>query len=156
MKPLIVLFSVFAISLLVIKIIRGNFEFALSGRIAMSTMLIFTAIGHFAYTKGMTMMLPDFIPYKTETVYLTGIIEIVAALGLFLPNFRIIMGWLLIVFFILILPANIYAAIKNVDYQKATYDGNGLNYLWFRIPLQILFIVWIYLSAIKTKLVTIE
>jgi uncharacterized membrane protein len=149
MKPLMVLLSVFAVSLLTTKFVRGNFEFALSGRIAMSAMLLFTAIGHFAFTKGMSMMLPDFVPYKTEVVYLTGIIEIAAAIGLFIPNFRILTAWLLIAFFILILPANIYAAIKHIDYQKGTFDGNGLTYLWFRVPLQILFIVWTYLSAIK-------
>lgn len=149
MKPLIVLLSVFAVSLLTTKFVRGNFELALSGRIAMSAMLVFTAVAHFSFTKGMAMMLPDFIPFKTETVYLTGIIEIVAAIGLFIPNFRIVTAWLLIAFLILILPANIYAAIKHIDYQKGTFDGNGLTYLWFRVPLQILFIIWVYLSSIK-------
>lgn len=149
MTPLIILFSVFTVSLLTTKFVRGNFEFALSGRIAMSAMLLFTAIGHFAFTKGMSMMLPDFIPFKTETVYLTGIIEIAAAIGLFIPKLSIVTAWLLIAFFICILPANIYAAIKQIDYQTGTFDGNGLTYLWFRIPLQILFIVWTYLSAIK-------
>jgi uncharacterized membrane protein len=149
MKPLIILISVFTISILATKIIGGNFELALSGRIAMSAMLLFTAIGHFAFTKGMSLMLPKFIPFKTETVYLTGILEVLAAIGILIPDFTIVTGWLLVVFFILILPANIWAAIKHVDYQKGTFDGNGLTYLWFRIPLQILFIVWIYLSAIK-------
>lgn len=149
MKPLIVLLAVFIVSLLTTKFVRGNFEFALSGRIAMAVMLLFTAIGHFVFTKGMSMMLPDFIPYKTEVVYLTGIIEIAGAIGLFIPNFRILTAWLLIAFFILILPANIYAALKHIDYQKGTFDGNGLTYLWFRVPLQILFIIWTYLSAIK-------
>jgi uncharacterized membrane protein len=115
----------------------------------MSAMLLFTAVGHFAFTKGMAMMLPPFIPYKTEIVYLTGIIEIAAAVGLLIPNLREITAWLLIAFFVLILPANIYAAVKQIDYQKATFEGNGLTYLWFRVPLQILFIIWTYLSAIK-------
>lgn len=150
MKPLIVLLGVFGISLLVTKIFRGNFELALSGRMAMSAMLLFTAVGHFAFTKGMSLMLPDIVPFKTEAVYLTGIIEIAAAIGLFIPNFRMLTAWLLIVFFILILPANIYATIKHIDYQKGTFDGNGIAYLWFRIPLQILFIIWTYLSAIKS------
>ncbi len=149
MKPLIILTSVFAIALVAIKIFNGNYELALSGRIAMSAMLLFTAIGHFIFTKGMSMMLPDFIPFRTEIVYLTGVIEIVAAIGLFIPNFRIITAWLLIVFFILMLPANVYATIKHIDYQKGTFDGDGPIYLWFRIPLQILFIVWTYLSTIK-------
>ena len=151
MKPLIILISVFIISLLVNKIFKGNVEFALSGRIAMLAMLLFTAIGHFEFTKGMSMMLPDFIPFKTETVYLTGVIEIAAAIGLFIPNFRSVTAWLLIVFFILILPANIFAAINHIDYQKGTFDGHGLTYLWFRVPLQVLFIAWTYLSAIKGR-----
>lgn len=95
------------------------------------------------------MMLPDFIPFKVQTVYVTGIIEIAAAIGLFIPNFRIITAWLLIIFLILILPANIYAAIKHIDYQRGTFDGNGPSYLWFRIPLQILFIFWVYFSSVK-------
>lgn len=149
MKPLIILLSVFTLSLLATKIFRSKYEFALSGRIAMSAMLLFTAIGHFAFTKGMAMMLPGFIPYKTEIVYLTGIIEIVAAVGLLIPRFRIITAWLLIVFFFMILPANVYAAMNHVDYQKGTFDGTGPAYLWFRVPLQILFIGWTYFSAIK-------
>lgn len=149
MKPLIVLFLAFVFSLFVTKAFRGNYDFYLSGRIAMSVMLLFTAVGHFAFRKGMAMMLPDFMPYKTALVYLTGSIEIVAAIGLFIPSLRLITAWLLIAFFILILPVNIYASVKHVDYQKATFDGSGLAYLWFRIPLQILFIVWTYLAAIK-------
>ena len=149
MKPLIVLLTVFAVTLLTTKIFRGNYEWTLSGRIAMSVMLLFTAIGHFAFTKGMSLMIPEFIPFKTATVYLTGAVEIILAIGLQIPNYKILTGWLLIIFLILVLPANIYASIKQIDYQKATFDGNGLLYLWFRIPLQILFIVWTYFSVIN-------
>ena len=72
MKPLIVLLTVFIISLLATKIRYKNYQLALSGRIAMSAMLLFTAVAHFAFSKGMAMMVP--VPYKTEIVYLTGII----------------------------------------------------------------------------------
>jgi uncharacterized membrane protein len=61
----------------------------------------------------------------------------------------VLTGWLLILFFILILPANIYAAVRHIDYQKATTEGNGLHYLWFRVPLQLLFIAWAYFFAVK-------
>lgn len=149
MKPLIVLLSVFALCLLTTNVFYGNYEFALSGRIAMSVMLLFTATGHFAFNKGMAMMVPAFVPYKRQVVYLTGIIEIIGALGLFFSDIRILTGWLLIIFFILIVPANIYAAVHHIDYQKGSSDGSGLSYLWFRIPLQVLFILWVYFSAVK-------
>ncbi|HMJ46691.1 MAG TPA: hypothetical protein VK498_05145, partial [Ferruginibacter sp.] len=95
MKPLIVLLGVFAIFLIVIKIFKGRYEFALPGRIAMSAMLIFTAMAHFAFTEGMEMMLPSFIPYKTQVVYLTGIIEFAAAIGILIPAYRAITVFLL-------------------------------------------------------------
>jgi uncharacterized membrane protein len=59
-------------------------------------------------------------------------------------------GIALIIFFLLILPANIYAAIKKVDYEKATYEGKGIGYLWFRVPLQIFFIAWVYYFAVTS------
>ena len=149
MKLLVFLLIVFAIALLAIKIIFHKYEIALSARIAMSAMLVVTAIGHFAYTRGMKLMIPCFIPFKTEIVYLTGIIEIMAAIGLLIPQFRVLSAWLLILFFVLLLPANIKAAIEHVNFEKGTYDGKGLNYLWTRIPLQIIFIIWTYLSSIR-------
>jgi len=151
MIPLIVLLTVFCFSLLLLKLFRKSLDFALAGRIAVSVMLLFTAVGHFAFTEGMAMMLPPFIPYKQEVVYFTGLIEIAAAFGLLIPRFRLITAWLLVVFFILVMPANIYAAIEHVNYQNATLDGNGPAYLWFRVPLQVFFIIWVYLSAIRRR-----
>jgi len=149
MKPLVVLLSSFVIAIFIIKIVNKGYNFALSARIAMSIMLCFTAIGHFAFTKGMSMMIPQFIPFKTSLVHLTGLFEILLAIGLLIPKLKVVSGWTLIIFLLLILPANIYASIHNIDYQKGTFDGNGLSYLWFRIPLQFLFIAWTYFSSIR-------
>lgn len=149
MKPLIVLVSTFAIALLVMKLTKGAFDFSLSGRIAMSAMLIFTAVGHFAFTKGMAKMLPEFIPAKTEVVLFTGVLEVILAVGLLLPNYRSTTAWILIIFLILVLPANIKASVENINYQTGDLNGKGLNYLWFRVPLQIFFIFWVYITTIK-------
>ena len=148
MKPLIVLLASFTFALIGIRLTLGYFDFTLAGRIAMSIMLLFTAIGHFAFTKGMAMMIPQFIPFKTALVYLTGIFEIAAAAGLLIPSLYTTTAWLLIAFFVLMLPANIYAAINKVDYQKGDNNGSGINYLWFRVPLQALFIGWVFCSCI--------
>ncbi len=149
MKPLLVLLVTFGIAVFTLKGIRKEYDLALAARMAMSAMLIFTALAHFAYNKGMVMMMPEFIPYKREIVYFTGVIEILAAIGLLLPNVRVHAAWLLILYFVLLLPANINAAIKHIDYQKGNFEGSGLNYLWFRVPLQVLFIIWTYISAIR-------
>lgn len=149
MKPLIVLLVAFIIAIFSIKVIQSDYDFAMSARIAMSVMLVFTSIAHFAFSKGMEMMMPDFIPFKKGMVYFTVLIEILAAIGLLIPTLRTFTAWLLILFFILILPANIHAAIKHVDHEKKSFEGKGIKYLWFRIPLQIFFIVWVYISTIR-------
>jgi uncharacterized membrane protein len=114
----------------------------------MAVMMVFTSIGHFIYTRGMAMMLPSFIPFKKEIVYITGVLEIASAAGLLIPATRTITAWLLIIFFIVLTPANINAAIKHLNMEKGTYDGSGPRYLWFRMPLQVLFIVWVYVSCL--------
>ena len=149
MKPLYVLIGTFILSLMVLKFVSTQIDFTLAGRIAMACMLLFTAIGHFAFTKGMAAMVPDFFPFKTEIVFATGILEIAFAIGLLIPGSALFTGWTLIAFFILILPANIKASLENINYQTGELNGPGLSYLWFRIPMQILFMVWVYFSAIR-------
>lgn len=148
MKPLFTLIITFAISLMCLKFTSGIWQWATAGKIAMAVMLILTAIGHFKFPEGMAMMMPSIIPFKTELVYLTGILEMAASVGLLIPGTQLITAWCLIVFFILILPANIYASIHHVNFEKATYEGQGISYLWFRIPLQLFFIAWVYCSVL--------
>jgi uncharacterized membrane protein len=107
-----------------------------------------TAIGHFKFSDGMTKMIPTIIPFKKEIVFLSGIFEILIGICLLFPQMRYETGVILILFFVFILPANIYAAKHHIDYQKATADGNGLEYLWFRIPMQLFLIVWVWFFAI--------
>jgi uncharacterized membrane protein len=124
--------------------------YQLAGRIAMSVMLLFTAMGHIVYTKGMTMMLPDTVPHKLEIVHVTGILEVLFAIGLFFPTTFKMTGVLLILFFILVLPANVHAALEHIDIQQANTKGPGPQYLWFRVPLQLFFIAWTYLATLST------
>lgn len=148
MKPLFVLIGTFALGCLLFYVITNDAHLFLSGRIAMCIMLVFTSIAHFVFYKGMMMMLPEFVPFKKTVVYVTGIMEILGGICLLIPATQYIAAVLLIAFFILLLPANILAAHKKVELEKATYNGNGLPYLWFRVPLQVLFIAWVWYFAI--------
>ena len=149
MKPLLVLLVSFVLALVTLMLLTGYYKTALAARIGMSAMLLFTAIGHFAFTTGMVMMVPEIVPFKKMVVYLTGIFEIIVAACLLIEFTRVLTGYILVVFLVLMLPANINAAVKKVDFQKADHNGEGLAYLWFRLPLQIFFIAWTYFAAIK-------
>jgi len=149
MPVLIVLLTCFFASLGITRILSGNLEYLLCGNIAMCLMLCFTAIGHFKFPKGMQAMIPEKIPFRKELVIITGIIEIVAGIALLFPFLRHTTGIFLIVFFIMILPANIHAAIRKIDYQKNSFDGKGTGYLWFRIPFQIFLIIWVWYFSVR-------
>ena len=113
------------------------------GNLAMGLMLCFTALGHFLYTKGMALMVPGVIRFKRGMVYLTGVMEVLLGLALLFPGFRFWAGVALIAMLVLMLPANIHAALKRINYETGAYDGPGPRYLWFRVPEQVLFVVWI-------------
>lgn len=144
MKPLIVLITVFSTGLMINRFISGDPKVKHSAAVAMSSMLVFAGIGHFVFAKGMALMLPDFVPFRLSIVYASGLIEIIAAILLLFPAYRSVVGWFLIPFFLLILPSNIYAAAIGLDIETGNLDGPGLCYLWFRVPMQLLLIGWIY------------
>lgn len=148
MKPLLVLLTSFMLTALTFKYLRNDFRLAFSGRIAMALMLLFTASGHFVFVDGMASMLPFSIPYRHEIVYLTGILEIAAALALLFIKQKTYIAWGLLLFFAAVLPANIYAAVHSVNYQTGLQDGEGPMYLFFRVPLQLFFMAWVYCSCL--------
>ena len=142
MKPLLVLLIAFTLILGATHLGGGPANYLLAGNGAMAAMLLFTGLGHFAFTEGMSLMLPEWVPFRRGWVYLTGVLEIGAAAGLLWPVARPFAAWGLLLFFIIALPANIHAARTHLDYQRSQPTGPGLRYLWFRVPLQGLFMAW--------------
>jgi uncharacterized membrane protein len=111
------------------------------GRLGLSLFFVFTAIGHFGKTAGMVAMLPAFLPYRVEVIYLTGILEILGAIGLWIPRLVRLTGVCLIAMLLGFLPVNIYAAFNHVDFGG---HGVGPVYLLLRIPFQVLVLWWTY------------
>ena len=148
MKPLFVLLLASGISYLVLRFFLPAVNPKMAGTIGLSVMLLFTSIGHFKFSKGMAKMLPAFVPNRSAIVFGSGILEIGFAIGLLLTATRMVTGWVLILFFLAILPANIYATTQHLNYETGEANGPGLAYLWFRIPFQLLLLGWTYYFGI--------
>ncbi len=148
MKPLILLLISFLLIGSGIRVYEGAWNMTLAGSAAMAIMLLFTGAAHFKFIAGMTAMLPAFVPFRKAIVYATGILEMIAAVGLLCNNISVGVAWSLIAFFILVLPANIYAALRKINYEKPNEKGPSARYLWFRVPLQLFFIAWVYFFSI--------
>lgn len=149
MKLLAILFTAFILSLLGTYIFQNDWNFLFSGNFGMSVFLFFVGFSHFKFQKGMTMMIPDFIPGKLFWVYFTGIAEIAAGIGLLFPSIRELTAVLLVLFYILVFIANIHSSQKKINIFKADYTGPGMRYLYIeRVPMQIMLIVWTWFFGI--------
>lgn len=100
----------------------------------LSLCFIHFGIGHFVRTDFLINMLPPIIPFRTFIIYATGIIELLIAVALIIPNWGKNGAIAAAVIFATFLPANIYASIYDIG---ATNQGLGLAYLGIRIPLQL-------------------
>jgi len=106
-------------------------------------MLVFTASAHFTRMKeDLVRMVPRWIPAPRAMVYFTGVCELLGAVGLTIPFLQRAAGLALIVFFILVFPANVHAAQTG-----ATLGGRAATPLWLRTPMQLLFIVLTWWST---------
>lgn len=148
MAPLIILLVTFGVLYLVDRFaLAGRLGLPFIGRASMAMMLIATGIAHFTNTDEMIAMMPDFMPAKREIVYFTGICELAAVVGLLWKRSARLASILLLIFFFLVLPANIAGSFKQVQLGGMEY---GPLYLLFRIPLQIFFIWWVWYFGLRT------
>lgn len=149
MKLLSIIDITFVLSLVVIYLTTGFWDFLFSGNLAMAIFIIFTGFAHFKYQKGMAMMIPEVFPAKIFLVYFTGVLEIAAGIGLMIPSVRELTAVLLIVFLVIIFWSNINSSKKNINIFKGDFTGPGLAYLYKeRLPMQIILIAWTWFFGI--------
>lgn len=113
-------------------------------RVGLSLFFAFTGLGHFIFTDQMAQMLPPSVPYRVELIYLTGVLEFLAAIGVWIPRLMKLTGICLILMLIGVLPANIYAALNRVGFGG---HEAGPGYLLIRVPFQLLVICWTYFAT---------
>ena len=105
----------------------------------MSFFYISTGIKHFTNVDWFMKIMPPFLPYHKELVYLSGAFEIILGIMLIFKNMRFLAGWGLILLLIAVFPANIYLAQTN---------GAAMNIspalAWGRLPFQVVFIILAY------------
>ena len=108
--------------------------------------LSFVAVGvsHFTDPDVFVGIMPPYLPWHLQLVYLSGLFEILGGLGLFVPVTRRFAGYGLLALLIAVFPANVHMAINQV-YLEGMPQEQWL--LWLRLPLQLLFAAAVLWSA---------
>ncbi len=93
---------------------------------------------HFAQSDFFTSIMPPYLPWHRELVYISGVAE--AALGLLLiaPRFSRPAAWGIIALLIAVFPANIYL----YQHQELLPAPPMVHFL--RLPLQAVLILWAF------------
>ena len=146
MVVLVILLSVFVMSWGGLAIAQRPYAMKTAGCIAFSALFGFTGISHFALADGMVLMLPAWVPGRYLIIYVTGVLEILLGLGLVWRSTRRVSGWLTLAFLVGIFPSNVYAALNAVEFGG---NVNGPSYLFFRVPLQLFLLWWVWFMAIR-------
>ena len=81
---------------------------ALSGRVGISAVFFFTALGHFAKPEEMMHMLPAGVPQRRLVILLSGIFELVLATAVLISACFRSAGLAICAFLVLATPLNIY------------------------------------------------
>jgi uncharacterized membrane protein len=113
-------------------------------KVGLSLFFLFTSLGHFIKTEEMSAMVPPVIPYRVELIYITGVLELLGAISVWIPGLTRLTGFCLILMLIALLPANIYSAFHRVDFGG---HRGGPVYLLVRVPFQIFAIWWTFLAT---------
>ena len=105
----------------------------------MSLFYISIGIKHFINADWFIKIMPPYLVYHKELVYISGAFEVLLGTMLVFEKTRFLSGWGLILLLIAVFPANIYLAQTN---------GAAMNIspalAWGRIPFQAVFIALAY------------
>ncbi len=117
--------------------------------IIMSFFYINVGIKHFTDPVWFQYIIPSYLSFwGLELVYLSGAIEIILGILLFIPRFRKKAAYGIIFLLIAVYPANIYLAFNEEPQKLIGISSFAAS--WIRLPLQFL-LIWIAIYQSKIK-----
>lgn len=112
-------------------------KFIVGLRWLFGAVLIAAGVMHFVMPDVYLRIMPDYLPWHRELVYISGVFEVLGGVGLFVPKVRSLAGWGIIALLFAVWPANIYMATEGIDFSPAA--------AWVRVALQpaLMYLAWV-------------
>lgn len=118
-------------------------------KISLYLMILFYAgagINHFVHPSFYLQIMPPWVPWHSELVFISGVAEVVSALLLLFPGTRRVGAWAVIALLVAVFPANIQMLL---NYKTAHNPQVWVAVL--RLPIQLLLIWWAYSFTKRVK-----
>ncbi len=144
MKQIVIIVGLLVGPSLVALVTGSDVDWA--GHLGLGLVFAFAALGHFVRTDAMAQMIPASVPHRRVLIQISGVFELaMAILVLARPNSPLV-GLVMIGFLVAVFPANVYAAMRRVEFGG---HSAGPRYLIVRAPLQLLLILWVYWFVLR-------
>jgi uncharacterized membrane protein len=110
----------------------------------LAMMFTFTGIAHFTSMKeDLVRMVPAIFPYPEALIAITGVLELLGAIGLLIPKTRFWAASCLMLLLIVMFPANIKAALEHLPQTGES--------LWTRAPEQLFYLAVLAFVAFSSR-----
>ncbi len=106
--------------------------------LALALMFVVAGVLHFTMPDFYLSIMPPFLPWHLELVYLSGVLEILGGLGVLVAPIRRLTGYALIALLAAVYLANINMAMNAGDFAHL---GPAWAF-YLRLPVQLVFWVW--------------
>ena len=114
-------------------------------RIPLLVVSLFFACGglaHFVFLNFFVMAMPGYLPFHEELVLISGVFELLGAIGLLIPKTRLLSACGLIALAVAVFPANMNMAINS-----HLYGDLSPLFIYLRLPFQLVIIGFIWWSV---------
>jgi len=106
-------------------------------RFVLGITFIVAGIAHFVVPDFYLVMMPPWLPFHLELIYISGFLEIVFGTMILIPPFIKYGAWGIIFVLLAVFPANIHMAL-NAELFSTVPE----YLLWLRLPFQFVLIGW--------------
>jgi len=84
----------------------------------MGAFYVLAGMNHFRAPEFYLPIMPPYLPWHAQLVFLSGVAEVIVGVGLLMPRTRVLAAWAAIALLLAVYPANIHMALA--DLRSAT------------------------------------
>ncbi len=108
----------------------------------MGAFYVIAGLNHFRAPEFYLPIMPPYLPWHSELIFLSGVAEVMIGVGLLVPRARVLAAWGAIALLVAVYPANIHQALADVQIGNPPHSVGALR--WIRLPLQFVLMAWAY------------
>jgi uncharacterized membrane protein len=80
----------------------------------MGAFYVLAGMNHFRAPEFYLPIMPPYLPWHAQLVFLSGVAEVIVGVGLLMPRTRVLAAWAAIALLLAVYPANIHMALADV------------------------------------------